>query len=126
MIKRSQNRRPRKWSCICQGTHDGAFTRETLKNAFEKNYKGKFVYVKANSRGSAANEQFKSIEAYKMSGFDYDAFIKLLEHGKIFVDLRIGLHFSFAKNWIEFCYSAKFLITYTPFILMSLLRLGSD
>lgn len=68
------------------------WTREILKNAFEKKYKGKFVYVKAESRGSAANEQFKFIEAYEMSGFDYDAFIKLLEHGKIYVDLRIGLY----------------------------------
>lgn len=66
------------------------WSRETLKACFEKKYKNKFVYAKALSRGEGASEEFKFIEAYEVSGFDYEAFIKLLEEGKIYVDLRIG------------------------------------
>ncbi|MBQ7333476.1 MAG: glycosyl hydrolase [Clostridia bacterium] len=66
------------------------WTRDRLKRAFEKKYKNKFVYVKAESRGFGANEEFLFVEAYEVSGFDYDAMIELLEAGKIFVDLRIG------------------------------------
>ena len=70
------------------------WSRENLKKAFEKKYKNKFVYAKAQSRGVGENEEFKYEEAYEVSGFDYEAFIKLLEAGKIFVDLRIGQYHS--------------------------------
>lgn len=66
------------------------WSREALKRCFEKKYKNKFVYAKALNRGSGVSEEFHFIEAYEVSGFDYDAFIKLLESGKIYVDLRIG------------------------------------
>lgn len=68
------------------------WNRATLRRAFEKKYKNKFVYAKAESRGSGSNEEFHFVEAYEVSGFDYDAMIDLLEQGKIFVDLRIGQH----------------------------------
>lgn len=64
--------------------------REGLRMAFEKKYKNKFVYAKAESRGIGKDEEFYFKEAYEISGFNYDAMIKLLEEGKIFVDLRIG------------------------------------
>lgn len=66
------------------------WSREALKKCFERKYKNKFVYAKALSRGVGAAEEFKFIEAYEVSGFDYEAFIDLLENGKIYVDLRIG------------------------------------
>lgn len=66
------------------------WTRDALQKAFNKKYKNKFVYAKAESRGTGANEEFYFSEAYEVSGFDYDAMITLLEQGKIFVDLRIG------------------------------------
>ena len=66
------------------------WSRETLKKCFEKKYKNKFVYAKALSRNTGAQEEFHFIEAYEVSGFDYNAFITLLEEGKIYVDLRIG------------------------------------
>lgn len=72
------------------GLEDVFWSRDTLKNCFEKKYKNKFVYVKADSRGSGAHEEFFYRDAYKVSGFDYGAFIKLLEAGKIYVDFRIG------------------------------------
>lgn len=66
------------------------WSREALRKCFEKKYKNKFVYAKALTRGTGSNEKFHFIEAYEVSGFDYDAFITLLENGKIYVDLRIG------------------------------------
>jgi len=73
-----------------EGIENIYWDREVLRRAFEKKYRNKFVYVKAESRGFGANEEFRFIEAYEVSGFDYDAIISLLEQGKIFVDLRIG------------------------------------
>ena len=66
------------------------WTREQLKKAFEKKYKNKFVYVKAESRENNNREEFYYKNAYEVSGFDYDKFVNLLEKGKICIDLRIG------------------------------------
>ncbi len=73
------------------------WSRDALKHCFEKKYKNKFVYAKALSRGVGANEEFHFIEAYEVSGFDYKAFIDMLEDGKIYVDLRIG-QYHYGKN----------------------------
>lgn len=72
------------------GVEQVYWSRAALKKSFEKKYKNKFVYAKALSRGIGAMEQFHFTEAYEVSGFDYDAFISLLEAGHIYVDLRIG------------------------------------
>jgi hypothetical protein len=72
------------------GIEEVYWSRETLKKCFEKKYKNKFVYAKAESRGAGQYEEFRFVEAYEVSGFDYDAMIELLEKGKIYVDLRIG------------------------------------
>jgi hypothetical protein len=64
--------------------------RDSLRKGFEKKYKNKLVYVKAESRGVGSDEEFRFIEAYELSGFDYDSMIALLEKGKIYIDLRIG------------------------------------
>ena len=66
------------------------WTRESLKKAFEKKYKGKFVYAKARCRGDWAWEEFYYDQAYEVSGFSYEAMVDLLERGMIFIDLRIG------------------------------------
>lgn len=66
------------------------WSKEALKRSFEKKYTGKFVYAKALSRGAGSSEEFHFTEAYKVYGFNYDAFIDLLGKGKIYVDLRIG------------------------------------
>lgn len=71
--------------------------RELLKKCFEKKYTNKFVYAKAEYRGTGAEEEFHYLEAYEVSGFDYDHFIELLEAGRIYVDLRIGQYHS-GKN----------------------------
>jgi len=63
---------------------------EDLRQSFEKKYKGKLVYAKAQSRGQGADEEFLFDEAYEVEGFNYDAMISLLEEGRIYLDLRIG------------------------------------
>ncbi|ADZ65063.1 glycosyl hydrolase [Lactococcus lactis subsp. lactis] len=69
---------------------DVFWNRDALKRSFDKKYKNKFVYAKAQSRGSGASEEFRFIEAYEVSGFSYESFVKLLERGQIYIDLRIG------------------------------------
>lgn len=88
-----------KISIVAEDGQEYAYwTREQLKKAFEKKYKNKFIYAKAEAEGTGAEEQFRFIEAYEVSGFDYDAFVKLLEKGKIYIDLRIGQYHGGAKN----------------------------
>lgn len=90
---------PDKISIVAEdGIEYAYWTRELLKTAFEKKYKNKFVYAKAQSKGYGANEQFKFVEAYEVSGFDYHTFVSLLERGKIYVDLRIGQYHSGYKK----------------------------
>ena len=90
---------PTKISIVAEdGIEYAYWTRDQLKKAFEKKYKNKFVYAKAESRGTGASEQFRFVEAFEVSGFDYDAFVSLLERGKIYVDLRIGQYHGGAKN----------------------------
>lgn len=89
-----------KISIVAEDKKEYAYwTRDELRKAFEKKYKNKFVYAKAESQGTGANEQFKFVEAYEVSGFNYDAFVSLLEQGKIFIDLRIGQYHGGAKKW---------------------------
>ena len=68
----------------------GYWSREDLQKAFEKKYKNKLVYARAHSRGAGEQEEFKFVEAYKLSGFDYNTFVSLIEQGRIYIDLRIG------------------------------------
>lgn len=63
---------------------------EELRASFESKYPNKLVYVKAESRGSGANEQFRFKQAYVCDGFSYDGLLNLLQMGHIYVDLRIG------------------------------------
>lgn len=90
---------PTKISIIAEdGIEYAYWTREQLKIAFEKKYKNKFVYVKALSRGLGSSEEFKFVEAYEVSGFDYEAFVDLLEEGRIYIDLRIGQYHGGIKH----------------------------
>ncbi|MDR0917919.1 MAG: MvaI/BcnI family restriction endonuclease [Oscillospiraceae bacterium] len=72
------------------GVEDIYYKRETLRDCFNRKYKGTFVYAYADSRGAGLNEEFHFIEAYAVSGFSYDEFAELLERGIIKVDIRIG------------------------------------
>lgn len=88
-----------KISIIAENGIEYAFwSRDQLKKAFEKKYKNKFVYAKARARGIGASESFLFVEAYEVSGFNYEAFVDLLEQGKIYIDLRIGQYHGGVKN----------------------------
>ena len=80
------------------GVENIYWSRGNLKKQFEKKYKNKFVYAKADSRGNGVDEEFLFKEAWEVSGFNYDSFIKMLEDGKIYVDLRIGQYHGGSKD----------------------------
>ncbi len=67
----------------------GYWDQETLKNSFERKLP-KLLYVKAEARGKGSDEEFWFNEAWLLSGFDFNNFVKLLEDGVILVDIRIG------------------------------------
>ena len=55
---------PKQISIIAEdGITYAYWTREQLKRAFERKYRNKFVYAKAQSRGHGANEEFCLFEA---------------------------------------------------------------
>lgn len=66
------------------------WNRTNLENAFKKKYAKNLLYVKADSRGTERGEEFHYNEAWLMSGFSFERFIKLLRAGDILVDLRLG------------------------------------
>lgn len=72
------------------GIENVFWDRVALHKSFDKKYKNKFVYAKAESRGAGASEEFYFTKAYEVSGFSYESFVQLLEEGNIYVDLRIG------------------------------------
>uniref|UniRef100_A0A7C3Z1X9 Glycosyl hydrolase n=1 Tax=candidate division WOR-3 bacterium TaxID=2052148 RepID=A0A7C3Z1X9_UNCW3 len=63
--------------------------KETLKNSFERKLP-KLLYVKAEARGKGSEEEFWFNEAWLLSGFNFNNFVKLLKEGVILVDIRIG------------------------------------
>lgn len=67
----------------------GYWDRETLRNSFERKLP-KLLYVKAETRGEGANEEFWFNEAWLLEDFDFSNFLKLLREGIIVVDTRIG------------------------------------
>lgn len=67
----------------------GYWDKQTLAASFERKLP-KLLYVKADSRGNGTNEEFWFNEAWLLTGFDFENFVKLLNDGKILVDIRIG------------------------------------
>lgn len=67
----------------------GYWDKEILKNSFERKLP-KLLYVKADTKGIGADEEFFFNEAWLLSGFDFENFISLLKEGVILVDIRIG------------------------------------
>jgi len=67
----------------------GYWPKETLQSCFEEKLP-KVCYVKAEAKGQGKNEEFYYTEAWLLSGFSFENFIKLLESGDILVDVRIG------------------------------------
>ena len=72
-----------------KGNEYGYWDKETLKKSFERKLP-KIVYVKAESRGNGAKEEFWYNEAWLLKGFSFANFIKLINDGVVLVDVRIG------------------------------------
>jgi len=67
----------------------GYWDKDTLKERFTTKIP-RLLYVKADSRGRGLDEEFWFNEAWLLSGFDFENFLKLLKEGRILVDIRIG------------------------------------
>lgn len=67
----------------------GYWDKDTLKKAFERKLH-KLLYVKANIKGNGINEEFWFNEAWLLSGFSFNNFLKLLKKRIILIDIRIG------------------------------------
>lgn len=61
-----------------------------LKEVMDRKLSDQFVFVRASSRGTGADEEFLFDEAYLLDGFNSQSIIDLVNQGEIFVDLRIG------------------------------------
>lgn len=61
----------------------------TLQRSFETKLP-KLLYVKAEARGTGADEEFWFNEAWLLGGFNFESFLALLRDGVILVDIRIG------------------------------------
>ncbi len=72
------------------GVENIFYQSETLRECFNRKYKGTFVYAYADSRGSGKKEEFNFIKAYAVSSYSYDDFAELLKQGIIKIDIRIG------------------------------------
>jgi len=72
-----------------QGEVLGYWDREILQKYFERKLP-KLLYVKANAKNRGPDEEFWFNEAWLLSGFDFDNFLKLLKERTILVDIRIG------------------------------------
>jgi hypothetical protein len=67
----------------------GYWDEDTLKSCFERKLP-RLMYVKAESKGSGKNEEFLFDEAWLLSGFNFENFVKLLKECTLFIDVRIG------------------------------------
>jgi len=66
------------------------YQRSALREAFEKKYGKKAIYVLANSKKGNGSELFWFNEAYLLEGFSFEKFSNLVREGIIKLDLRIG------------------------------------
>lgn len=62
---------------------------ETFKELISKKLGNEFVYVKADSRGKGANEEFLYKEAYLLKGIDSNNITDLIKKGIMYIDIRI-------------------------------------
>ena len=65
------------------------YDNDILRASFEKKYH-KLVYVLADNKKEQRKEQFWFNEAYRLHGFGFERFSKLVKDGLLKVDIRIG------------------------------------
>ena len=81
-----------KISIVDENNIEAAYwTKEYLEKAFLKKYKYRLIHVYAYSKFNENNkEEFLYNAAFEMYNFNFETFKKLLENGKIAIDIRIG------------------------------------
>jgi len=62
----------------------------TLISKMDKKFGDQFILVRAAARGAGPNEEFHFNEAFLLDGFNSSGIIKMVNEGKILIDLRIG------------------------------------
>ena len=80
------------------GMTDVFWSVDVLKRQLDKKLGTKFLYVKADSRGTGENEEFFYESAFLVEGFSAEKIIELLLQGSIYVDLRIGQYHGGKNN----------------------------
>ncbi len=80
------------------GLTDVYWSMSILENQLTKKLGDKFLYVKADNRGSGINEEFLFESAYLVEGFCAKKIIDLISKGSIYVDLRIGQYHGGKNN----------------------------
>ena len=80
------------------GLTDIYWSVDILKRQLNKKLGNRFLYVKADSHGMGADEQFLFESAYLVEGFSSEKIIDLLNRGSIYVDLRIGQYHGGKNN----------------------------
>lgn len=65
------------------------YSRNDLQKTLEQKY-GKLIYVIADRKYIDRKEHFHYNEAYKLEGFSFETFAKLIKEGLLKVDLRVG------------------------------------
>jgi len=68
---------------------DAYYDEDMLKKAFQKKYH-RLIYVLAETKKEKGKEFFWYNEAYLLDGFSFRNFARLVQEGKIKVDIRIG------------------------------------
>lgn len=74
------------------GNHKGVeayYEKNILKEAFEKKYH-RLIHVLADHKKIRGKESFWYNETYLLGGFGFERFSKLIEQGKLKIDIRIG------------------------------------
>jgi len=65
------------------------YDEDSLRKAFEKKYK-RMIFVLADHKKQRGQEFFHYNEAYRLEGFGFQTFSRLIEDGLLKVDLRVG------------------------------------
>jgi len=68
---------------------EGYYDRGMLSQSFQRKLP-RLLFVKADSRGNGADEEFWFNEGWLLSGFSFENFVRFLQSGDIVLDIRIG------------------------------------
>jgi hypothetical protein len=86
------------------------WTRDLIIDKVKEKYGDSLLYVKADSHGTGANEEFHYNQAWLLRGFSPDVFFKQLQDGNLIINIRLGVHDSGPKRGKPHDYGTGFRI----------------